>query len=338
MKLLSGTRYLLLVILFLVFCNKNSKEINEYADLMSKHPATEDSNYPQKVGSWTNRVFNIDKDRISYIKEINEIDGFSEIPSETESMQDMKTKIELVSKSFHPNVRAIFDKYIYAIYFCENLGGTGITGFVYDSKTALPVGGFIIIDAGVIKKKANDWISYKENTVFSKTETNLTIKIENEKDNTIENSIRYILLHEMGHIISNVYKITPDFRDRYWEFKHPFFRDVWRPKKISIYDQNLFPLRPKIIFYAEKSKLIDLDKNWDKVYPTLYLTNFPTLYAATNVQDHFAETFVSYIHCIIDGRPWELSISRDDRVIFTMKNRISEMEVEKEFIRKIIFE
>ncbi len=337
MKVLPRYRYLLLV-LFLFLCKDESFEKNQYAKVMSEHPSTDSQNYPPKVGSWSNRIYNMDESRISYIKKINEIDGFSEVPTPTESIEEMKSKIEWVSKSLHPKVRELFDKYIYAIYFCEKLGGTGITGFVYDNVNGQPLGGFIIIDAAVIQKKANDWITFKENSVFSKKETDLTIRIETEKDNTIENAIRYILLHEMGHIISNTYKITPDFREKKWEFKHSFFREVWRPENKSIYDNNKFPLRAKITFYAAKEKLIDLDKSWKEIYPLLKETNFPTLYAATNVQDHFAETFVSYIHCIIDRRPWELTLTKNNEVLFKMNNRIHEMEIEKEFIRKIIFE
>ena len=38
--------------------------------------------------------------------------------------------------------------------------------------------------------------------VFQAGDIKLQIQIERKRDNTIDNALRYILLHEMGHIIS----------------------------------------------------------------------------------------------------------------------------------------
>ena len=184
-----------------------------------------------------------------------------------------------------------FDQYLYAIYFCEKLGGTGLTGFVYDNKTQKPLGGFIIIDSGVIRQKANDWITFKEKSVYSSKDISLTIQIEKESENTIDNALRYILLHEMGHILSNTLGITPDLRGESLDYdKYPFFNKTWVSQDESVFDEKTFPLRSKVIFYASESAVLKLDTVWHQIYPMLAKTNFPTLYGATNGLDHFAET------------------------------------------------
>ncbi|MBL0266885.1 MAG: hypothetical protein IPQ05_24325 [Leptospiraceae bacterium] len=109
-------------------CNKKTIQKNEYAQLLNEHPATDFRNYPTQSGDWTTRAVNIDSTRISFTKSVNEIDGFTEIPTESTSMEGMRTKLEAISKSFHPKVKDLFDKYLFAIYFCEKLGGTGISG------------------------------------------------------------------------------------------------------------------------------------------------------------------------------------------------------------------
>jgi molybdopterin-binding protein len=46
-------------------------------------------------------------------------------------------------------------------------------------------------------------------------------------------------------------------------------------------------------------------------YESLERTNFVTLYAATHPADDFAEAFASYVHGVLMGRPWEISIARE---------------------------
>ena len=326
------------LVLFFSNCNKKTIQKNEYAQLLNEHPATNSKNYPRQSGDWTSRAVNIDSTRISFTKSVNEIDGFTEIPIESTSMEGMRTKLEAISKSFHPKVKDLFDKYLFAIYFCEKLGGTGISGFIYDNQKNKPVGGFIIIDSSVINKKANDWITYKERSAFQLGDISLQIQIENETDNTIDNALRYILLHEMGHIISNTLGISPDLRMATPDYKeYPFFNEIWISEKESNYDTKTFPFRSKVKFYSSDSSALKLDLVWDQVYPILNKTRFTTLYAATNALDDFAEAFVSYIHCILDNRPWELTLSKQGKVIYKMKNRIHELEREQEFLRRNVF-
>ena len=327
------------IIIFTLNCKRKAFDKNEYAQLLREHPVTDIRNYPPKEGDWSNRVYNIDKDRISFLTRMNEIDGFDEIPIESSSVSEMKKKINFIRNSFHPKINKLFNDYVYGIYFCEKLGGTGITGFIYDNESQKPVGGFIIIDSDVIQKTANEWITFKERSVFDVSDIRLDILIEKESENTLDNALRYIILHEMGHVISNTLGITPNLRDTTSDYTdYPFFDKAWTSMDKSSFDKDIFPLRSSVTYYAPKANLLNLDKIWNEIYPTLEKTNFPTLYGATNALDHFAETFVSYVHCILDNRPWELTLSKGDKVIFRMKNRIYKMEREKEFIKKVILE
>lgn len=333
-----GSLFLIFFCFLSLTCNKKAFQKNEYAKLISGHPATDSRNYPLLSNDWSDRSFNIDESRISYVKEMNELDGFIEIPTPSHLTEEMKKRVKTISQSFRPEVKKLFDKYLYGIYFCEKLGGTGLTGFVYNNAKNKPLGGFIIIDSSVIKKKANDWISFKERSAFQIGEISIQIQIEKEEENTVDNALRYILLHEMGHILSNTLGITPDLREQSLDYtRYPFFDKVWISEKKSIYDEKVFSFRQKVKFYSAESEALKLDIVWDQIYPLLSKTHFSTLYGATNALDDFAETFVSYVHCILDNRPWELLLIRQEKVIFKMKNRIHELEREKEFIRKEVF-
>ena len=50
-------------------------------------------------------------------------------------------------------------------------------------------------------------------------------------------------------------------------------------------------------------------------YANLRQTNFPSLYAATSPGDDFAESFASYVHVVLMGRSWQITITRNDKVV-----------------------
>ena len=327
--------------LFLLFiiCSCTEKNSNPYANLNQSHPSSDSNIYTNLDKNWTDRVYDIDEIHSSYVQEMNKIDGFNETPSKTDLTLEKKKMLLTISKSFNKKINDFFNQYVYAIYFCKNLGGTGITGFIYNNKKNIPVGGFIIFDAKVLDKKANDWISFKENSVFN-NEANykLKIKIENESENSEENALRYILLHEMGHVLSNTLGYSSDMRSTKEEYsKIQFYKGVWKNSKESIYDQNIFPFRKKIIFYADLNEKLLLSETWRNIYPPLAQTRFSTLYASMNPMDHFAESFVSYVHCILDKRIWELEILEKDKVIYKMENLIFKNQEEIQFFDSLLF-
>jgi hypothetical protein len=49
------------------------------------------------------------------------------------------------------------------------------------------------------------------------------------------------------------------------------------------------------------------------VFVHLSGTGFPTLYAATNPGDDFAESFANYVHTQVLGRPYEAIVAHDGR-------------------------
>lgn len=101
--------------------------------------------------------------------------------------------------------------------------------------------------------------------------------------------------------------MAPLNREEYRDFrKFSFYDNVWKEETISLYDDTKFPLRSKVIFYSSK-KLI-LENVWKDIFPYINESPFPTLYSVVSADEFFAEYFVSYVHCILEKRPWILSI------------------------------
>lgn len=317
---------LVTIILNSNYCQKIPENI--YSEVFLTSPATKAQNY-SKENEWQDRVFSIRKDQIEFVKSLNKIDGFDEVPVETKQIRKLQERMKNIQSRLPAKLNSLLNKFIYGIYFCENLGGTGIFGIVYEEEK--PKGGFIVIDANMIEKSANDWITAKENTAFNSKKLKLRIEIEDSDANNPENALRYIFLHEFGHIISVVKEIAPDFREKRRDFaSFPFFRNNWKNENSSLTDDSIFRKRPELKFYSDKK--INLDQNWEQVYKDLAHTSFPTLYSATNPDDHFAESFVSFVHCVLEKKKWELNLSENKKEVFSMKNGIVEERSGKERI------
>ncbi|MCB1177534.1 MAG: hypothetical protein KDK36_08155, partial [Leptospiraceae bacterium] len=322
---ISGIIFILLLSFF-VYCkdSKNAKSKNPYAELISTHPA-KDKNLYSIDNSWNERVQNIDETHKDYVKKLNEIDDFKEIPKPTDKIDLMKQRIKEISDNEPEILKKIKNKYIYGIYFCEEMGGTGITGIVYENNK--PIAGYIILDAGVLSRKANEWISYKENSAFENGSFQLQIKIEEDENDTETNAMEYIILHELGHIVSFVEGEVPDPRLEDRDFENYKFTKYDWVGEFETNKDNLFPERKDIHFYSDKKTPI---ASAPGIYKNLKKTPFPTLYSALNANDHFAESFVSYIHLYIYNKPWELTITKENKNIFNMKNGLEEERCKKE--------
>ncbi|PJZ68969.1 hypothetical protein CH373_07955 [Leptospira perolatii] len=326
--------FLFLSILFLALpqCKTKTSESNPYSGLFSKSEITRRESYGlfDKDAPLKNRVFNLDEIASDFVKEMNEIDGFEDVPTPSKNLDDFVKDIQEVEDSLPPTVLSLAKKQLFRIYVCENLGGTALSGFIYDKNQ--PVGGFILFDSNVLSRSANEWISYKENSPFALGKTKIQIRIEKGKNDTKSNALRYIFLHELGHIISSTYKIVPDFRSENRSFFHfPFYEGIWSTEKELVSESSDFSIRSQIKFYTNS---ISLDENWKKIYPALESSQFPTLYSATNADDFFAESFVSYVHVILDSRPWDLKIFRNNKVVYQSTNGIRKPSLEKQ--RKMI--
>ncbi len=199
---------------------------------------------------------------------------------------------------------------------------------VYDRGNTTPYG-IIVLDAGILtRKRANEWTAWKINSMFRPvpgSTLNVRAIIEEEINDSRVNAIRFILLHEIGHILGVVTGVHPSWLG--WQagnpvrVTHAFPRLSWKNRTgtrlESLFDDR-FPERKAIKAYAfENADLIV--SQIPATYANLVNTsNFPTLYACENLWEDFADSFATYFHVVIDQRPWQIIIEQanhPDRVI-----------------------
>ena len=251
---------------------------------------------------------------------------FANRPRSTNVTPELRADFDRAFASLPARVRELLAPKLAGILFVEDLGGTALTTTSYGGRFRADVA-FIVLDMQVLAKHtANSWATWKENTPFrADVNVKLDAIIENVDQDTRENAIRYILLHEIAHVLAIGESFHPPWGDpmlteKQVQTKYPFTWVSWRPQRetgnwIGAGD-NFFVLRPKVVYY--QTPQLDL-ADATRVYRMLTITAYPTLYAATNPFDDFAEAFVSYVHTEIDKRPWEIRLSRDGKLEHSFK-------------------
>jgi hypothetical protein len=253
---------------------------------------------------------------IDFMRLDNTFQGYRERPEPASAESAFVREVSMAVASLPPSIQAIADRVLVYVALVRDLGGgTGYMDVVSGADGAA-VGGFIVLDEGALDRTANAWASWKEESAFRPSaDWRLDVRIETPDDDTRVNAIRFILLHELGHVIDAVLGITQIaggntrniFRNGFytlsWAYPPPS-RQVLRPGDAlrSRFDLA-WPERETLAFYAFDDARHDL-ADARPIYQWLQQTNFPTLYAATSSADDFADSFASYVHVVMDQRPY----------------------------------
>ncbi len=323
--------------ILLVNCRAKSVVIpdNPYMSWSLNDPGLQRSSLSFPLGEeWDMRAQKLDTVRKETILAINKLDGIQEIPIPADDEKEFSAKLTSIKNSFPSAVNEQFNKYVFAIYFVKNLGSSGLTGIIRYNKE--PIGGIIFIDTDWLKKPANEWATAKEKSVFvfGKDE-DLKLRIETDENNTSTNALAFILLHEFGHILSIVDKIGPDMGLPKRDYrKFPYFQDIWISEMQSEYDSD-FDNRNNIKFYSKDK--ISFSASGKKIYESLEQTPFVTLYAATNADDTFSEAYASYVHVVLQGKPYEVHAihGSEDKLIFENGILKNNGKSQKQFFNKV---
>jgi len=267
------------------------------------------------------RIFIAPKEVIEYIDLDNRKHGLPNKPvapsASNEFLQDIRTAVKEIPES----IKNLLDAKFAGIFLINDLGGSGYTDYILNEKGE-PVASFVVLDVSVLQKRnANEWATWKEQTPFKKDAGfELEVKIEDNINDNRKSAIQYILLHELGHVIS-----VNEFFHPPWEVdpdslknveRYAFFNESWKidgaqNRFVSRFDSTFFADRTNVVYYFG-AKL-----NNDQmigVYDKLEKTDFVTLYAATNPGDDWAESFVTYVHGVLMKKPFQLTIKRNGKV------------------------
>jgi hypothetical protein len=253
----------------------------------------------------------------------NELYGFAERSVGVQPPPEYLTVLKAIQSRLPEPVRRLAEESIIGIFAVHGLGSSGYAEAVKDERGEEKYV-FIVLDEGVLlSKKANEWATWKENSVFAPAageNFRLSLRIESDDTDTVENAVRFILLHEMGHALGLASRVHPSWDDaRPVELvRLPFPRLSWtmnKEGKIVSYFDDQFPERTFLKYYSfAKAPLAG--EQMLTVYNHLRgHTNFPSLQSAINQWEDFAESFATYVHVVLDKRPWQATIASKGKTI-----------------------
>jgi hypothetical protein len=286
-----------------------------------KHPVAQAAFWQAQLAKpFEQRIGAAPPELVNYVLLDNLLNGFPERPKIPTIALEFRRDLDVAIAELPKSIRRALEKRLAGIYLVQSLGGSGYTDR-FTGADGKPAGAYIILDIDVLSaRKANEWATWKERTPFKPNKnTTLMATIETPENDNRKNAIQYILLHEIGHVLSVGRTIHPPW----WEdFKadnlsqYHFASLSWQFSKssgkfVTIYDKN-FKLRPRVVYYLGAKLNAD---QAEKVYTQLEATNFPTLYAATNPFDDFAESFVTYVHTVMMKKPFEVAIQGNGKII-----------------------
>jgi len=254
---------------------------------------------------------------IEKIRIENRIEGFSAKPVPADPAPEFSAALGRIESFLPKKVGSLAAERIIGVFLVRDLGSSGYTEAIRD-ETGQERFAVIVLDQDLLlKRKANDWATWKEKSIFRASparNVDLTVRIEEDAGNSVENAIEYILLHEIGHALGMAGGVHPSWNGAppsvdAW----PFVRLSWRmngPVVESLYDR-MFSERTAIRPYAFQKSDIAIAQA-GSIYRGLTWTNFPTLPAASSLWEDFAESFANYLHVVRGKRPYEVRIRDTD--------------------------
>ena len=221
-----------------------------------------------------------------------------------------------------PKIHALASKYVVAVYLLEDDFGTGTTDAVLDAQGRWRYS-YIALNLTVLERTANDWSTWKENSTFTQDpDFQITMILEDEPDDTVEGALPFIFLHELGHSLGlsveahgfwDAEELPASTRDS------PYVGISWvdggEGKMLSRWKER-FPQLSELDFYSFKEAPLST-ADAVSVYGSLAVSDFPSLYGATNLFDDFAEAFAIYVHHQLLGKPYRVVIRHKQQILFT---------------------
>jgi hypothetical protein len=238
------------------------------------------------------------------------------------------TPRELVSllDALPEKVRRHLSKRLVGIFFGSNLGAYSMTDYVYKGlEDRQPMGAFIAVDVSAFVSMASNlsqWMTAREGSVFKISKQDwVEARLESKPNEAWP--YEYAVLHELGHVYSVGTPVHPAWEVPHWfgeDVAHyPFMGISWliRGRGYDIRPESDFSGRGLVHYYGQQ----DMPNNRIAgVYDELGKAPFPTLMAATNPFDDFAESFASYVHTVILKKPFELIVHKKGKVVKVVKS------------------
>jgi len=282
---------------------------------------------PISIGSATSDI--IDYLRIKSRMQGRELQAIS--GKQTPRLAFTISRIKAAMMSMPNAILSAFGRYVSGVFLVENLGPKSETLDLLD-EVGLPISGLIVLDVNELQQKANQWLSGRENSPFNPvvdtsgspdSAQRIEAVLEEGKNNSIENSIQFILLRELGHILFDVLHaaaLNSELSKEMFLKRSPFLSLSWFVKEDEFhnkYDQS-FAERERPILYIGDPNFRRPIETAEYYYGVLQKSPFPSILATNEIREDFAESFAGYVHGVLQKKPFTIVLKTvKDRVVRT---------------------
>lgn len=210
-----------------------------------------------------------------------------------------------------PNgISNFLNQHVAKIFVVKNLKSTARVDF----DTELEIF-YVFIDSSTFHLSANEWMNKTEFSLIEDVPKNISLNYIIENSDSAHLTIANILLHEIGHVIGYKYYKVPNWQTSYTDSKkYPLISKEFKFPENHFIPREKNEKFKKLQFYSDQK--INLGEFKDLLFE-LEKTSFPTLYSTRNGQEYFAELFYSYVHCILQSKPFRIEIiESNEKTIF----------------------
>lgn len=243
----------------------------------------------------------------------NSLYGFPERPVAAEPAPAFSAALTRIGEILPGPLRRLAGERIIGLFLVSDLGGSGYTEAIRDEAGREKYAVIVLDRKVLLDKRANDWATWRERSFFQRDPAkriDLQLSIEQGQDDTVENAIVQILLHEIGHALGMAAGVLPSWNgDGTIPPDYPFPALSWRMRgnRAESLWEEAFPERKSLKAYASGEVPVSLEQARE-TYRNLMRTGFPTLYAAVSPWEDFAESFANYLHVVRQKKPYEVLI------------------------------
>lgn len=188
------------------------------------------------------RIARTPTDLIEKIGVENRLYDFPERPISADPAPEFSAALKRIENLLPEPIRRLARERIIGLFLVRDLGGTGYTKAILD-ETGREKFAVIVLDREVLlKRSANEWATWKERSFFKplpEKKIDLHLRIEEDQNDSLENAVVYILLHEIGHALGMAGGVHSSWNgDAILSNAYPFTELSWRMKGTHI--ESLF--------------------------------------------------------------------------------------------------
>jgi glutathione synthase/RimK-type ligase-like ATP-grasp enzyme len=215
-------------------------------------------------------------------------------------------------------VRARLRDNFLGVYFVSGAGSSAVTDIVVGPEGEFHGIAIALEVSAVAGRGANEWATWRENMPFQPGAYRVAVRIAGDGQDNRKNAIQFLLLHEIGHVLSAGRGFVPDWwllpQQTGGNADYSFLPLSWRIDGgvASPRSGGALPLRERLAYYGAPRLSAD---HIMPMYRALLASGFFTMYSTLSPDEDFAESFALYVHTELLNKPYFVRLYHGQRLL-----------------------